>query len=105
MKLLLRRICEDFQPQQWISHHQFGFRQKHSTAQVLSIIQAQENKECGFAIVLDFSQAFDKIWQQELLQIQITPGVLTDSVLGPLLNILHIVFCDMVYQQSQELVV
>jgi hypothetical protein len=30
-KLILRRINKDFRPDEWIPHHQFGFRQGHST--------------------------------------------------------------------------
>jgi hypothetical protein len=71
-KLILRRINKDLGPDEWISHHQFGFRQGHSTIQqihrVTNIInKALEDRKYCAAVFLDVSQAFDRVWHSGLL--------------------------------------
>lgn len=71
-KLVLHRINEDLDPQEWIPDHQFGFRQAHSTIQQThriahAINKAIENKQYCSAVFLDVSQAFDKVWHPGLL--------------------------------------
>jgi hypothetical protein len=65
-KLILRRINKDLRPDEWIPHHQFGFRQGHSTIQqihrVTNIInKALEDRKYCAAVFLDVSQAFDRL--------------------------------------------
>jgi hypothetical protein len=66
-KLLLKRIYNDTNHQEWIPSHQFGFRKAHSTIQqchrITDIINKafEEHKSCS-AVFLDVSQAFDKDW-------------------------------------------
>jgi hypothetical protein len=55
-----------------IPNHQFGFRQRHSTAEqthriVQRINEAFENKQYCSAAFLYISQAFDKVWHTGLL--------------------------------------
>jgi hypothetical protein len=71
-KLILRRINKDLRPDEWIPHHQFGFRQGHSTIQqihhVTNIInKALEERKYCTAVFLDVSQAFDRVWHSGLL--------------------------------------
>jgi hypothetical protein len=71
-KLILNRIKQDDDPNDWIPDHQFGFRQAHSTVQqchrIANIInQAMENKQYCTAAFLDVSQAFDMVWHSGLL--------------------------------------
>ena len=71
-KLLLRRINKDLRPDEWIPHHQFGFRQGHSTIQqihrITNIInKAYEARKYCTAVFLDVSQAFDRVWHSGLL--------------------------------------
>ena len=59
-------------PQDWIPHHQFGFRQAHSTVQQChrttdTINKALEDQKYCTAVFLDVSQAFDKVWHPGLL--------------------------------------
>jgi hypothetical protein len=59
-KLILNRIKQDADPNDWIPDHQFGFRQAHSTVQqchrIANIIsQAMENKQYCTAAFLDVS--------------------------------------------------
>jgi hypothetical protein len=71
-KLVLKRINKDKNPHNWIPHHQFGFRQAHSTVQQChritdTINKALENQQYCIAVFLDVSQAFDKVWHPGLL--------------------------------------
>jgi hypothetical protein len=71
-KLVPRRINKDLRPDKWIPHHQFGFRQGHSTIQqihrVTKIInKALEDGKYCTAVFLDVSQAFDRVWNSGLL--------------------------------------
>jgi hypothetical protein len=68
----LRRINKDVRPDEWIPHHQFGFRQGHSTIQeihrVTNIInKALEDRKYCAAAFLDVSQAVDRVWHSGLL--------------------------------------
>jgi hypothetical protein len=59
-------------PDEWIPHHQFGFRQGHSTIQqihrVTNIInKALEDRKYCAAVFLDVSQAFDRVLHSGLL--------------------------------------
>jgi hypothetical protein len=71
-KLLQRRLNTDLKPDDWMPPHQFGFRNQYSTIQqthrtVHTIHQALEDKQCCTSILLDVSQAFDKVWHAGLL--------------------------------------
>jgi hypothetical protein len=53
-------------PYDWIPNHQFGFRQAHSRVQqrhrITDVInKAMENRQYCTAVILDISQAFDKV--------------------------------------------
>jgi hypothetical protein len=55
-----------------IPQHQFGFRHSHSTIQqchrvVYEIHKTLENKKYCSSVLLDISQAFDKVWHDGLL--------------------------------------
>jgi hypothetical protein len=70
--LIHKRINKDNNQQDWIPHHQFGFRQAHSTVQqchrITDIInKALEDHQYCTAAFLDVSQAFDKAWHPGLL--------------------------------------
>jgi hypothetical protein len=71
-KLILRRINNDLRQDEWIPHHQFGFRQWHSTIQQIHCLtnvinKALEDKKYCAAVFLDVSQAFDRVWHSGLL--------------------------------------
>jgi hypothetical protein len=71
-KLILKMINKESNPQDWITNHQFGFRQAHSTTQQChrvadTINKALENHQFCTAAFLDVSQAFDKVWHPGLL--------------------------------------
>jgi hypothetical protein len=71
-KLISRQIAVDTDPNTWIPHHQFGFRQGHSTLQQChrithTVNTALEHKQYCTAAFLDVSQAFDKVWHPGLL--------------------------------------
>jgi hypothetical protein len=71
-KLVLRRLNRDLQPDDWISPHQFGFRNRRSTVQqthriIHTIIQPIEDKHYCTSIFLDVRQAFDRVWHKGLL--------------------------------------
>jgi hypothetical protein len=71
-KLILRRISKDLRPDKWIPHHQFGFRQGHSTIhqihRVTNIInKALEDRKYCTTVFLDISHAFDRVWHCGLL--------------------------------------
>lgn len=71
-KILLTRIHEDHNAEEWIPKHQFGFRHQHSTIQQChritdQINKALEEKKYCSALFLDISQAFDKVWHNGLL--------------------------------------
>jgi hypothetical protein len=71
-KLLLNKINQDSNPQNWIPNHKFGFRRAHSTIQqshrIANIIsKALNNKQYCTAVFLDIAQAFDKVWHPGLL--------------------------------------
>jgi hypothetical protein len=71
-KLVLKRINKELNPQDWITNHQFGFRQAHSTIQQChrvadTIDKALENRQFCTAGFLYVSQAFDKVWHPGLL--------------------------------------
>jgi len=66
-ELILKRINTDKNPQDWTPHHQFVFRQAHSTVQQRhhitdTINKALEDQQYCSAVFLDVSQAFDKVW-------------------------------------------
>jgi hypothetical protein len=65
-KFLLRRINMDLKPDDWMTPHQFGFRNQHSTVQqthriIHTIHQALEDKQYCTSVFFDVSQAFDKV--------------------------------------------
>ena len=68
-KLILKKINGDLNPQEWIPHHQFGFRQAHSAVQqchrVTDVINKTMENQQYFAA--DVGQAFDKERHPELL--------------------------------------
>jgi hypothetical protein len=69
---LLKRLLKMVENNGFIAHHQFSFRERHSTIeQTRQIIQrineALENKRYCSAVFLDISQAFDKVWHTGLL--------------------------------------
>ena len=71
-KLILRKINKDLNPQDWIPHHQFGFREAHSAVQqchrITSVInKTMENQQYCTAAFLDVSQAFDTVRHPGLL--------------------------------------
>jgi len=71
-KLIRKRINGESNQQDWISNHQFGFSQVHSTIQQChrvahTISKALENRQFCTANFLDVSQAFDKVWNPGLL--------------------------------------
>jgi hypothetical protein len=71
-KLILRRINKDLRPDEWIPHHQFGFRQGHFTIQqshrITNVInKAVEERSYCTAVFLDVSQVFDRVWHSGLL--------------------------------------
>ena len=64
-KLILKRINTDKNPHDWIPHHQFGFKETHSTVQqchriTYTINKALEDQQYCTAVFLDVSQAFEK---------------------------------------------
>jgi hypothetical protein len=68
----MQRIKNDPNAVEWIPHHQFGFREEHSTVQqthrvVHTINQALDRKEYCTSVFLDIKQAFDKVWHRGLL--------------------------------------
>jgi hypothetical protein len=71
-KLVLRRINKDLRTDEWIPHHQFGFRQGHSTIEqvhrITNVInKALEDRNYCTAVFLDVSQTFDRVWHSGLL--------------------------------------
>jgi hypothetical protein len=71
-KLLLNKINQEANPQNWIPDHQLGFRRAHSTIQqshriANTISKALNNKQYCNAAFLDTAQAFDKVWHPGLL--------------------------------------
>ena len=71
-KLILKKINKDLNPQDWIPHHQFGFREAHSAVQqchrITSVInKTMENQQYCTAAFLDVSQAFDTVRHPGLL--------------------------------------
>ena len=71
-KLLITRIQPTLQDKQIIPDQPFGFRKKHATTKqvhrIVNIIHdAQESDQYCTASFLDISQAFDKVWHQDLL--------------------------------------
>ena len=71
-KLLLKRIYNDTQFQEWLPLQQSGFGKAHSTIQqchrLTDIInKALDDQQCCSAVFLDVSQALDKVWHQGLL--------------------------------------
>ena len=71
-KILLKRICKDTHNQAWIPLHQFGFRKAHSTTQqctsfIDTINKAFDDQLHCSAVFLNVSQAFEKVWHQDLL--------------------------------------
>jgi hypothetical protein len=71
-KLILRRINKDLRPDEWIPHHQFGFRQGLSTIQqvhrITNVInKTLEDRSYCTAVFLDISQAFDRVWHGGLV--------------------------------------
>jgi len=71
-KVFLTRIEPTLQETRIILDHQFGFRQKQTTIEqvhrITSVInKALESYTYCTAALLDISQAFDKVWHEELL--------------------------------------
>jgi hypothetical protein len=71
-KLLLNKINQDSNPQNWIPNHQFGFRRAHSSIQqshriAETVAKALNNKQYCTAVFLDIAQAFDKVWHPGLV--------------------------------------
>jgi hypothetical protein len=71
-KLLLKRLKQLIESKNIISSHQFGFRDKHATAdqihRIRNIIEkAYERKKICSAIFLGIAQAFDKVWHVGLM--------------------------------------
>lgn len=71
-RLILGRIINDPNTEEWIPQHQFGFRPEHSTVQQVhrvaqEVNKALEGKKYCTAAFLDVSQAFDKVWHSGLL--------------------------------------
>jgi hypothetical protein len=71
---MLRKINKDMNPQDWISKHQFGYRQAHSKVQqchritcIINTRRAMENQQYCTATFLDVRQAFDEVWHPVLL--------------------------------------
>jgi hypothetical protein len=68
----MQGIKNDPKAVEWIPHHQFGFREQHSTVQqthrvVYTINQALDHKEYCTSVFLDIKQAFDKVWHRGVL--------------------------------------
>jgi len=71
-KLIIKRISQLVSDKIRIPHTQFGFRNKHSTIQLIhrlsdAIAYSFENKLYCFVVLLDVAQAFDKVWHTGLL--------------------------------------
>jgi hypothetical protein len=71
-KLHLKRLLKKVENNGFITNHQFGFRDRHSTIQqtqriVQRINETPENEQCCSAAFLDISQAFDNVWRTGLL--------------------------------------
>jgi hypothetical protein len=71
-ELLLNKINQEANPQNWIPDHQFEFRRAHSTIQqshriANTVSKALNNKQYCTAAFLDIAQAFDKVWHPGLL--------------------------------------
>lgn len=71
-KLLIQRLKPLLVERKLIPHHQFGFREKHSTIEqvhrvVYKINTDLEEKRYCSAAFLDITQAFDKVWHEGLL--------------------------------------
>lgn len=71
-RLVLRILDPEFTTTNWIPDYQFGFRKLHSTTQqchrITQVINtAFEEKSYCIAILLDVSQAFDKVWHKGLI--------------------------------------
>lgn len=71
-KLFLKRLSPLIEGNKLIPNHQFGFRQKHSTAdqvhRIIDVIErCYEEKQVCSAIFLDVAQAFDKVWHVGLI--------------------------------------
>ena len=56
---------------QIIPDHQFGFRIKHATTEqvhrIVIIHKAHDNNQYCTAVLLNISQAFDRVWHEGLL--------------------------------------
>lgn len=71
-KLILRRIKAVIKIKEIIPEHQFGFREQHGTTeQVHRIVRKinktlEERKYCS-VVLLDITQAFNKVWHLGLL--------------------------------------
>ena len=68
-KLLLKRLKPIIERKNLVRDHQFGFRKSHSTMdqvhRITNVIEkALEEKKVCYAIFLDVSQAFDKVWHE-----------------------------------------
>jgi hypothetical protein len=71
-KIFLTRIQPTLQEKGIIPDHQFGFRQKHATIEQVHritnvIYNALESNKYCTAAFLGISQAFDKVWHEEVL--------------------------------------
>lgn len=72
-KIFLRRLKPIIERNNLIPTHQFGFRNSHSTIdqvhRITNVIEQslEERKICS-AVLLDVSQAFDKVWHNGLLR-------------------------------------
>jgi retron-type reverse transcriptase len=68
LKILLIMVEDN----EFISNHQFGFRERYSTTEqthqiVHSMTEDLENKQYCSAVFLDISQAFEKVWHTAIL--------------------------------------
>lgn len=70
-KTIHTRLTEIVEKNQIIPHHQFGFRNNHSTTQVLRLTEKIMDKfnttTATGMVFLDIEKAFDTVWHQDLL--------------------------------------
>jgi hypothetical protein len=83
-KSFLKRIKPTLQEKRFLPDHQFGFRQKHATIEQIHRItnvinKALESIKYCSAAFLDISQAFDKVWHEEVLY-KIKKNIFSDSI-------------------------